>query len=68
MTILQNTRRTAFAMFRRGFSVSDAALYGSETLQGLIRTGAIESKLSSHCNEFHPLERETRLHEDRHPT
>ena len=33
MTIRQNTRRTAFAMFRRGFSVSDAALGESEAFK-----------------------------------
>jgi hypothetical protein len=33
MTMRQNTRRTAFEMFRRGFSVSDAALERNQRVQ-----------------------------------
>ncbi len=52
-------------MFRRGFSVSDAALHESEALEV---THPNWCKMNSHRNELHPLERETRLHKDRHPT
>jgi hypothetical protein len=64
MTMRQNTRRTAFEMFRRGFSVSDAALQES----ALHVTHPNESKVNSHCNELHPLKREAGLNEDSHPT
>jgi hypothetical protein len=66
MTIRQNTRRTAFDMLRRGFSVSDAALHDSEEASQVIHLNAC--KMNSHRNELHPLERKTRLHEDSHPT
>jgi hypothetical protein len=46
MTIRQNTRRTAFAMFRRGFSVSDAALHESEALQ-LTSSERVRNELTS---------------------
>jgi hypothetical protein len=50
MKIRQNTRLTAFEMFRRGFSVSDAALHVN---QNGLQVKGVQNELS-HRSKLHP--------------